>query len=414
MKKLVLGLMLAALGANAELVDINGAKVERNTPYDIVDGESGTVGDFLDVGGFAMQTNVYDKSETDAKIDERVSALDFYKKSEVDEKIADEGVRRQSGDADAIKTAKTYIDDKLKTYEASPNYAAVSNAAMTALQPAATNGLASLASLAPLSSQIATNAANIATNAASIAAHKSDANNPHKVTAAQLGALTAESDPVFAAWTNGTKIAAGKKASTTTYAVAIGNEAKATQTASVALGNGATASGYSSVALGNGATASGYSSVALGSATASGQNAVALGSATASGQNAVALGLSANAEGMNSAAIGYRAYAPAYSLGLSYDPAHVYLCSTNTATAPGSTARSLQSYLDERATTNALAAVSNAIPVISATDETFSNAVNAAACALVKSKLESLDKAKSSIGETIAALQSIYNETETK
>ncbi len=141
MKKLVLGLLFAALGANAELVDINGAKVERNTPYDIVDGESGTVGEFLDVGGFAMRTNVYDKSETDAKIDEKVSALDFYKKSEVDEKITDEGVRRQSGDADAIKTAKTYIDDKLKTYEASPNYNAVSNAAMTALQPAATNGL---------------------------------------------------------------------------------------------------------------------------------------------------------------------------------------------------------------------------------------------------------------------------------
>ena len=141
MKKLILGLMLAALGANADLVDINGAKVERNTPYDIVDGESGTVGEFLDVGGFAMQTNVYDKSETDAKIDEKVSALDFYKKSEVDAKIADEGVKRQDGDTAAINSAKTYIDDKLKTYEASPNYAAVSNAAMTALQPAATNGL---------------------------------------------------------------------------------------------------------------------------------------------------------------------------------------------------------------------------------------------------------------------------------
>ena len=142
MKKLILGLMLAALGANAELVDINGAKVERNTPYDIVDGESGTVGEFLDVGGFAMQTNVYDKSETDAKIDAKVSSLDFYKKSEVDAKIADEGVKRQDGDTAAINSAKTYIDDKLKTYGASPNYAVVSNAAMTALQPPATNALA--------------------------------------------------------------------------------------------------------------------------------------------------------------------------------------------------------------------------------------------------------------------------------
>ena len=161
MKKLILGLMLAALGANADLVDINGAKVERNTPYDIVDGESGTVGEFLDVGGFAMRTNVYDKSETDAKIDEKVSSLDFYKKSEVDAKIADEGVKRQDGDTAAINSAKTYIDDKLKTYEASPDYAAVSNAAMTALQPAATNGLVTasvtngLASAASVSAAVA-------------------------------------------------------------------------------------------------------------------------------------------------------------------------------------------------------------------------------------------------------------------
>ena len=70
--------------------------------------------------------------------------------------------------------------------------------------------------------------------------------------------------------------------------------------------------------------------------------------------------------------------------------------------------------LSERATTNALAAVKASIPAISATDETFASAVNAAARALVKSKLESLDRAKSSIGETIAALQSIYSETETK
>ena len=66
--------------------------------------------------------------------------------------------------------------------------------------------------------------------------------------------------------------------------------------------------------------------------------------------------------------------------------------------------------ISERATTNALADVR---AMISATDATFSNAVNVAARALVKAKLESLDRAKSSIGETIAALQSIY-ETETK
>ena len=74
------------------------------------------------------------------------------------------------------------------------------------------------------------------------------------------------------------------------------------------------------------------------------------------------------------------------------------------------------SALAKVATSGSYADLSNkpTIPVISATNETFASAVNAAARALVKSKLESLDKAKSSIGETIAALQSIYSETETK
>ena len=73
------------------------------------------------------------------------------------------------------------------------------------------------------------------------------------------------------------------------------------------------------------------------------------------------------------------------------------------------------SALAKVATSGSYADLSNkpTIPTVSATDTTFSNAVNAAARALVKSKLESLDRAKSSIGETIAALQAIY-ETETK
>ena len=471
MKKLVLGLMLAALGANAELVDINGAKVERNTPYDIVDGESGTVGDFLDVGGFAMQTNVYDKSETDAKIDEKVSALDFYKKSEVDAKIADEGVKRQSGDADAIKTAKTYIDDKLKTYEASPNYAAVSNAAMTALQPAATNGLATAAALADKANandvykktetysqtEIDTKVANATPS--DYATVKSNA----------MSAVQSETDPKFDEWKDGTAIAIGRDSvakpsgvSTNMVAVgygakaaarfdtAVGNSATASGTSSSAVGNSATASGTGSSAVGNSATASGayssavgrnakasgtsssavgwnakasgaystsvrgtangYYSTAVGRGTANGTNSVAVGyGATADGSYAVAIGDGsptgplvyevftnvtttvteiplddgsvsnavvevteivtnssatavgyANAAGIHSLALGYMAYAPAEAMGFAYDPAHVYLCSSNTTANAGATARSLQSYLDERAKRYALASPASA------------------------------------------------------
>ena len=332
MKKLILGLMLAALGANAELVDINGAKVERNTPYDIVDGESGTVGEFLDVGGFAMQTNVYDKSEMDAKIDAKVSSLDFYKKSEVDAKIADEGVKRQDGDTAAINSAKTYIDDKLKTYEASPNYAVVSNAAMTALQPPATNALANanevykktetytqteidtkIAAATP--SDYEAVKSQVAANETAIATHTSDTSNPHDVTAAQVGALTSESDPSFFSWKNNIVVLAGKYAAAPLEGdTAIGREAK-------------------------------------------------VGGKDVDGKlifNGTALG-----------AFAYCGHSDA--LAVRQTPSLIYLMSD--VGDLGASARTLQSYLDERATTNALADVKASIPVISATDATFSNAV---------------------------------------
>ena len=201
--------------------------------------------------------------------------------------------------------------------------------------------------------------------------------------------VSEETDPSFAAWKNGTKIAAGSGSNAGLCGVAIGCSAKS---ANGTKGNYGTAVGYGAMSYAN------YG-VAIGSGAfvkSAGVCGIAIGSGTVTNDSATTIGDKAKSFGD-------------YSFNINTpDPSRFYFAATNAATA-----RTLQSYLDERATTNALAAVSNAIPVISATDATFSNAVNVAARALVKSKLESLDKAKSSIGETIAALQSIY-ETETK
>jgi hypothetical protein len=117
------------------------------------------------------------------------------------------------------------------------------------------------------------------------------------------GYLTAESDPAFAAWTNGAHIAAGYGAFATEANVALGYQTKSY--------------GYASVALGG------------------------------------------SAEAHSGVAIGYQAYInctnarPEVAFSAPIDG--FYLGSS--ATNAGSTARSLQSYLDERATTGALAEV---------------------------------------------------------
>ena len=127
--------------------------------------------------------------------------------------------------------------------------------------------------------------------------------------------LTSESDPEWRAWTN-------------RAIVALGLDAVASEGGAMALGLDAAASGGFSTALGYNSTASGDSATAL----------------------------------------GYKAYAPSNSLGLAYTPDTILLCSSNTTSGAGSTARSLRSYLDEKADVSA-------IPVISASDATFSTAV---------------------------------------
>ncbi len=208
----------------------------------------------------------------------------------------------------------------------------------------------------------------------------------------KAGYLTAEKDPNFAAWTNGTSIVAGEGASG--YGVVIGDGASSG--VGVAIGRGASSGG--GVVIGDGAQGLG----------------VVIGDGASSG-GGVAIG--ANAHAYNGDSIVMSA---TYFSGKTYEAVSQDTNTFNISTPSpsrfwfnaieGETARSLQSYLDERATTNDLAKVE---AMISATDATFSNAVLVAARALVRSKLESLDAAKSSIGETIAALQSIY-ETETK
>ena len=216
-------------------------------------------------------------------------------------------------------------------------------------------------------------------SAAALSAHASATNNPHGVTAAQLGALTAESDPAFDAWTNGTSIAIGFESSADDC-VAIGTSSKA-RDLSVAIGETAKATGNSSVVIGCFSEATNSSTIVIGNM--------------------------AHAIGRGSIAIGHEVYVTNEScIAFGEFPSNVLFGATYGAHWElDASARSLQSYLDERATTNALAAVSNELAkaisnatpsdyatvkanassalstandvkaMISATDKTFSNAV---------------------------------------
>ena len=207
-----------------------------------------------------------------------------------------------------------------------------------------------------------TNKTDAATKAyvdAALGTHTADTNNPHKVTASQVGVtldngvitidgdeitpLTSESDPTTGV-TNNMPYVRGKKVLT--------SESDPTWRAwksgmKVALGFDAVASGGGAMALGFDAVASNGFSTALGaSSAASGDYSTAVGYASAaSGDYGTALGNLAAASGNNSTALGYKAYAPSNSLGLAYTPDTILLYSSNATSGAGSTARSLRSYL---------------------------------------------------------------------
>ena len=167
---------------------------------------------------------------------------------------------------------------------------------------------------------------------AALGAHTADTNNPHKVTASQVGVgltngvitidgdeitpLTSESDPAWRAWKNGTSVALGRNAvySSTNRMVVIGMDVSASNMdtvvigrASVASGNGATVVGANCKATANSATAIdgtalGYFSTAI-KGTASGSYSTAI-RGTASGSYSTTVGIASTASGIYSTAVG--------------------------------------------------------------------------------------------------------------
>lgn len=222
--------------------------------------------------------------------------------------------------ASAVTATKEYVDRKDSALATSA----------TNLVASATNEISKAVTKAQSTADAAK--ASAAKNADALAKHTGDTANPHKVTAAQVGALTDSAA-----------------------------EAKYAQKADVVMKSDTSLvmSKANEVTIGEGAV--GHSL------------AVAIGlKATAANWNGVAIGTSAYAMD-NSVALGIYSYAPYASFGVRYLPSNFYFNSSSTD--DGATKKSLQEYLDERATTNALAEVKASIPVISATDATFSNAV---------------------------------------
>ena len=175
--------------------------------------------------------------------------------------------------------------------------------------------------------------------------------------------LTSESELNFSVWKNGKEISAGNESSASTLGVSIGKGAHTYGMSSVAIGSSTRAGrvygGDYATAIGYGSTANAIYSVGIagGDVKKAGTYGIAL-KGTVTNEYATTIGYAAKSFGD-------------YSFNLNTpDPAHFYFAATNAATA-----RSLQSYLDERATTTDLAEVKAAIPAISATDAAFSNAV---------------------------------------
>ncbi len=187
---------------------------------------------------------------------------------------------------------------------------------------------------------------------------------------------------------------------TNSSSTAVGSAAKAEGSSSTAVGSAAKAEGSCSAAVGYGAKAVGDYAVAIGDAATglpivfdvwtnktttvtevaledgSVSNAVVEVTEIVTNSSATAVGY-ANAAGVHSLALGYMAYAPTEAMGLAYTPDRIYLCSSNTSSNAGSTAKSLRSYLDERVAWGSLTNEVNALTAsaITPTNATFSNAV---------------------------------------
>ena len=91
MKRIAFCAALAAMGALGALKDVGGNAVTRETPFADVDGETGTVGDFLSLSGrgddVAAATNAVAKALR-GEIAAKADAADVYTREETDEKVA--------------------------------------------------------------------------------------------------------------------------------------------------------------------------------------------------------------------------------------------------------------------------------------------------------------------------------------